>query len=199
MKKSTVAATAALILVSAAPCALAEGNHFAGAYLTVTQEWKRPDVRVDSEKVSVSESAPSIGAGYNFELSPNAVLGLKLTADTRHGAYGEGETALGKTEVQEKSHYSIAVEPGWVVNDHLLVFGIAAYHRAKAELLVDDISQGAKHVSGLGLGVGFKYALPYHLFIVGEVQRTHYGSTTIAGASVKPTSDVVALGLGYHF
>ena len=182
-------------------CGLANANdnHFEGGYVVLSQEWKHASATLDGEKIKKSEAAPSIGLGYTFAVDNHATVGIKATIDTKNGEYGVGESALGETEVLEKSHYSIAVEPGYAINDKWLVFGILAYHKAKSELVVSKASHGDSHLTGFGYGVGAKYALPNHWFLMGEIQRVDYRSKMIGAVDVKPASTVVALGLGYHF
>lgn len=173
-------------------------NHFEGAYVVITEEWKRPSVRVDGEKIKVSESAPSLGIGYTFALSDKATLGLKATFDLKEGEFGKGETGavVGETRVLEKSHYSLAVEPGYVVSQQTLVFGILAYHHARTGF---EGGTEIKGISGVGYGVGFKRSLASHFFLMGEIQQVRYGQTMVDGIAVKPTSNTAALGIGYHF
>lgn len=204
MLKSThkLHAAVALLALSGAALAHADENHFAGPYVVVSNEWKHASVKVDGEKISKSEAAPSIGVGYTFGIDHHATLGLKATFDAKSGEYGVGETALStsaETVVKEKSHYSIAVEPGYAINDQILVFGILAYHGAKAELLTGDTALGRSSLSGFGYGVGAKYALPNHFFLMAELQKVNYQGKTIAGSEVKPSSTVAAVGIGYHF
>lgn len=198
MKKSLLiraVATATLAAAASLSAHAAGDNHFAGGYVVLAQEWKSASATVDDEKLKKSEAAPSIGVGYNFALDSHTTLGIKATFDTKNGEYGSSL----EREVKEKSHYSIAVEPGYAINDKVLVFGILAYHKAKAEYIAEESSKGSANVTGFGYGVGAKYALANHLFLMAEVQKINYGSKTIGEASIKPASTVVALGLGYHF
>jgi opacity protein-like surface antigen len=175
-------------------------NHFAGPYIVLTNEWKRASAKVDGEKISKSESAPSFSIGYTYALNSSYTLGLKISADFKSGEYGAGEVAAravgSETKVVEKNHYSIAVEPGYVVNNQLLVFGILAYHTALAEI---EGAAGSARMNGVGYGLGFKHTIADHLFLMGELQQIGYGSKTIDGSTVKPSSTVGAIGLGYHF
>jgi hypothetical protein len=171
-------------------------NHFAGPYIVLTNEWKRASVKVSGDKISKSESAPSFGLGYTFALSPIYTLGLKLSGDFNSGEYGAGDVAGTEKKVIEKKHYSLAVEPGYVINPKLLVFGIVAYHTAVAE--IEGGTESAR-MKGVGYGIGFKHSIADHLFLMGELQRVDYGSKTIDGSTVKPSSTVGAIGLGYHF
>ena len=171
-------------------------NHFAGPFVVLTNEWKRASVEVDGEKISKSESAPSFGLGYTFALNSNYTLGLKISGDFKSGEYGAGDVASTETKVVEKNHYSVAVEPGYVVNPKLLVFGILAHHTAIAE--IEGVS-GHARMNGIGYGIGFKQTVADHLFIMAELQRIDYGRETINVSTVKPSSTVGAVGLGYHF
>lgn len=188
----------ATALLAVAGAAHAEENHFAGPYVVVTNEWKNASATVDGEKIKKSESAPSIGVGYTFGLDHHATVGIKATFDTKNGEYGVGAINEVETEVKEKSHYSIAVEPGYAVNDKVLVFGILAYHKAKAELVAAETSTTSS-ISGYGYGVGAKYTLPNHFFLMAELQKVTYRSKFIDSSAVKPSSNVLALGVGYHF
>lgn len=176
----------------------AADNHFAGSYLVLSQEWKSASATVDGVKLKKSEAAPSIGLGYTFALDSHSTLGIKATVDTKNGEYGVGAIADGEAEVKEKSHYAIAIEPGYAINDKWLVFGILAYHRAKAQV-VEEASTASAHVSGFGYGLGAKYALSHHWFMMGEVQKLDYRNKMVVDHNVKPSSTVVSLGLGYHF
>jgi hypothetical protein len=171
-------------------------NHFVGPYIVLTNEWKRASAKVSGEKISKSELAASLGLGYTFGLSPSHTLGIKLSGDFRSGEYGSGDVASVATKVIEKHHYSVAVEPGYVVNPQLLVFGILAYHTAVAE--IEGGTESAR-TNGVGYGIGFKHAIADHLFLMGDLQRVNYGEKTIDGFTVKPSSTVGAIGLGYHF
>jgi opacity protein-like surface antigen len=189
------AAVAALTVLASFGAQASEENHFAGGYAVVTQEWKKASATVDGEKLKKSEAAPSIGVGYNFALDAHKTLGIKATLDTKSGEYGTGADS----EVKEKSHYSLAFEPGYAVNDKVLVFGILAYHKAKAEYVVAETAVGSASLTGFGYGIGAKYALANHLFLMGEVQKIGYSSKTIDSVVIKPASTVIAVGLGYHF
>jgi opacity protein-like surface antigen len=193
-----IAATAVVAMLGSNPVLASDDNHFAGGYVVLTQEWKKAEATVDGEKIKKSEAAPSIGFGYTFALDKHSTMGIKATIDTKNGEYGVGDTALGETEVKEKSHYSLAVEPGYAINDDLLLFGILAYHSAKADL-VAGTATSSSNLSGFGYGAGFKYALPHHLFLMGELQKIDYRGKLIGGYDVKPSSTVLALGIGYHF
>lgn len=171
-------------------------NHFEGAYFVITEEWKSPSVRVDGEKISKSEAAPSFGAGYTFALTDKYTLGLKASFDFKNGEFGSGDISGTDTKVLEKNHYSVAVEPGYVIDQHTLVFGILAYHHANTGFEGGTQTVG---ISGVGYGVGFKRTLANHVFLMGELQQVKYGSASVDGSTVKPTSNTAALGLGYHF
>ncbi|MGV0958648.1 MAG: porin family protein [Limnohabitans sp.] len=200
-KNQLISVAAALLAIAGTGAVHAEQNHFAGPYVVVTNEWKNASATVDGEKIKKSESAPSIALGYTLGLDAHSTLGFKVAFDTKNGEYGVGDVGGKETEVKEKSHYSIAVEPGYAINDKVLVFGILAYHKAKAELVnVTDETSSTRGISGYGYGVGAKYSLSHHFFLMAELQKVSYRSKAIDPASsVKPSSNVLALGVGYHF
>jgi opacity protein-like surface antigen len=189
------ASAVSIVIFATFGAAASEDNHFAGGYAVLTQEWKIASAAVDGEKLKKSEAAPSIGIGYNFALDAHTTMGIKYSFDTKNGEYGVSSDK----EVKEKSHYAIAVEPGYAVSDKTLVFGILAYHKGNAEYIAAESSMGSAHLTGFGYGVGAKYALANHLFLIGEVQKIDYTSKTIVGSIIKPAATVLALGVGYHF
>lgn len=198
--KSLLLVLFATTLTSTSVFASGSDNHFEGAYVVLSNEWKSASVNIDGEKIKRSEAAPSIGAGYTFALDSHKTIGVKLTVDTKKGEYGVGEIGGHEAAVQEKSHYSLAIEPGYAFNDKFLAFGILAYHTAKAKLEAPGIEkEGESRINGLAYGIGAKYALPHHLFLMAEIQQVRYNSKIIDTISVKPKSNVVALGVGYHF
>lgn len=197
-KLSSIGSIAFLILAGTTSVH-AEENHFVGGYAVITDEWKSASVKIDGEKINKHESAPSVGLGYNFGVGQHGTFGIKATFDAKKGEYGVGEVSGKETEVKEKSHYSIALEPGYAFNDKLLGFGILAYHHATAELVQDAASKGSSGVTGYGYGVGAKYVLADHIFLIAEVQKVNYQSKKIDGFEIKPSSTVTALGIGYHF
>ena len=198
--KTKLLAAFTTILSSTTVFAAGSENHFQGAYVVLSNEWKSASVTVADEKIKRSEAAPSIGAGYNFAIDSHKTLGIKLTVDTKKGEYGVGDAGGTEGAVQEKSHYSVAIEPGYAFNDKFLAFGILAYHSAKAKLEAPGLEvEGESRIHGYGYGIGAKYALPHHLFLMAEIQQVRYNSKTIETVSIKPKSNVIALGLGYHF
>ena len=77
---------------------------------------------------------------------------------------------------------------GWVVISDPVPPGAARWKRLVTSSL-----------TGFGYGFGAKYSLPNHWFVMGEIQKVDYRSKQIGPVDVKPSSTVVALGLGYHF
>ena len=177
--------------------AMAADNHFAGAYAVVAADFVKSTVKSGDEQEKKSETTPSLAIGYNLGLTNRITLGLKLTADLKNGEFAKPEGV----EVQEKRHFSLAVEPGYAFTDKILGFGILSYHTARMTIISEESKAIAaeRNLSGLGYGLGAKYALTHNIFVVAEMQKVTYGDVYIFGNTFKTSQTVTSVGVGYHF
>ena len=182
-------------------------NHFAGAYAIISGEWGSSNTGINGNdqsfsNITKSEFSPTASIGYAIPFDAHWLVGLQANYELKNGEFGNGNSENQNISIEQKNHYSLAVEPGYAVDDHTLLFGILAYHSTKATLDASgepNETQGSATLSGFGYGLGAKYAFAEHFFGVVDFQRINYSSATIQGYSIKPSTNAVALGVGYHF
>lgn len=182
-------------------------NHFAGAYAIVSGEWGSSNTSVSGNNqsfsnISKSEFSPTISLGYAIPIDSHWLVGLQANYELKNGEFGNGTSENQNISIEQKNHYSLAVEPGYALNDHTLLFGILAYHSTKATLDATgepNEAQGSATLHGIGYGLGAKYSFSGHILGAVDFQRINYNSATIQGYNIKPSTNAVALGVGYHF
>jgi opacity protein-like surface antigen len=182
-------------------------NHFAGGYAIVSGEWGSSNTSVSGNSqsfsnITKSEISPTVSLGYAFPIDSHWLVGLQANYELKKGEFGNGTSGTQNIAIEQKDHFSIAVEPGYALSNRTLLFGILAYHSTRATLDATGApneAKGSATLSGFGYGFGAKYALTEHFFGVVDFQRVNYNSATIEGYKFKPNTNTVALGIGYHF
>lgn len=197
-RTQSIALIALLLSLTAASTALAD-DPFSGPYVVFSNETRNASVRVDEVKIKSSEAMPVLGAGYTLAVDQLGSLGISATFDHHNSQFGAGKIGGADTIVKTTSHYALAFEPGWMVNEQLLMHGILAYHIAKPELVSDGTSTSFRKISGFGYGLGLKYALPNRFFLSAQLQKIDYNSKLIGVTTIKPESTVMSVGIGYRF
>jgi opacity protein-like surface antigen len=142
--------------------------------------------------------------GYNF--NPNIAIGATyIPVDAKIGTGSvDGGTVSGKL----KDHYTIYIEPAYVVNKDSSLYARIQY--AHADLTLTGAT-GSNKLEGYGVGVGLKTFLNANTFVRAEANYTEYDSisgrnvTTSGGAATTTTvsgTPYLAQGIisiGYQF
>ena len=113
--------------------------------------------------------------GYNF--NPNIAIGATyIPMDAKIGTGSvDGGTVSGKL----KDHYTIYIEPAYVVNKDASLYARIQY--AHADLTLTGAT-GSNKLEGYGVGVGLKTFLNANTFVRAEANYTEYDS--ISGKNV---------------
>ena len=141
--------------------------------------------------------------GYNF--NPNIAIGATyIPVDAKIGTGSvDGGTVSGKL----KDHYTIYIEPAYVVNKDSSLYARIQY--AHADLTLTGAT-GSNKLEGYGVGVGLKTFLNANTFVRAEANYTEYDSisgrnvTTSGGAATTTVSGTPYLAqgiisIGYQF
>jgi hypothetical protein len=142
--------------------------------------------------------------GYNF--NPNIAIGATyIPMDAKIGTGSvDGGTVSGKL----KDHYTIYIEPAYVVNKDASLYARIQY--AHADLTLSGAT-GSNKLEGWGAGIGLKTFLNANTFVRAEANYTEYDSirgtnvTTSGGAATTTTvsgTPYLAQGIisiGYQF
>ena len=113
--------------------------------------------------------------GYNF--NPNIAIGATyIPVDAKIGSGAvDGSTVSGKL----KDHYTIYIEPAFVINKDASLYARVQY--AHADLTLTGAT-GSNKLEGYGVGVGLKTFLNANTFVRAEANYTEYDS--ISGRNV---------------
>ncbi len=113
-----------------------------------------------------------VNVWYGFDITSCVILQVGATADlgkTELGKYKYNDYyGHGSAKIEEKSHYSFYVAPGYLVTPKTLVYGKLAFHNMKLKGEVpgfmgdfeeSDGGSGSKRFNGWGLGGGISTRL----------------------------------------
>jgi len=183
-----------------------------------------------SQNTSLSgehEVIGALGVNYGFSLAPRWVLQVGAKADlmktdvhnrvngVRIGAYGATEFE----NLEEKSHYSVFVAPGYLIHAGTMIYAKFSYHQMKLDgsngfTRVDVGINEAKSFGigssfkGFGVGVGVQTLVTKNLYAFAEVNHIRYGSEVVGapvelaadGAwTVEPRTTSGSIGIGWRF
>ena len=130
---------------------------------------------------------PGVDLNYGFAMGNNFVLGLGATYDfskTKTGGFTSnyeinGEDATFTIDSNLKDHYSLYIQPTYVINKDSAMFAKVGRHYAKSSVksaggfIVEGVSVGllgndvtvSEKIEGWGLGLGLKTFLTSNLFV----------------------------------
>ena len=173
---------------------------------------------------------PGVDLNYGFATGNNLVIGLGATYDfskTKSGKKSsnvifwdnnQNEDATQTVGSELKDHYSLYIQPTYVINKDSAMFAKIGRHFAKANfsLLLEPNGSatqsysGSKNIEGWGYGLGFKNFLSNNLFVQAEAgivdyeKRNFFENHTTFGtptprASIKPETMNATISFGYKF
>ena len=152
---------------------------------------------------------------YGFAIGNNFVIGLGATYDFSKTKNGEGTTAIVFSEDnvydatysnELKDHYSLYIQPTYVINKDSAMFAKLGRHFAKSTFspAIPAISfafSESSNIEGWGYGLGFKNFLSDNLFVQGEVVVVDYRENKFADGAIlyKPETTNATISVGYKF
>jgi opacity protein-like surface antigen len=163
---------------------------------------------------------PGVDFNYGFAIENNFVIGLGATYDLSKTKTGEatrsfdsvGDAVTIITNNELKDHYSLYIQPTYVINKDSAMFAKLGKHFAKANYSWTHIFNGASdgrsfsnssNIEGWGYGLGFKNFLSNNLFVQGEVGIVNYEKfidrSRIESLSMKPETVNATISVGYKF
>lgn len=134
----------------------------------------------------------ALGATYDLNETKSGELethGLERRT-ARHGLKGE---------LQGKDHYSVYVQPFYMLTQDSAVFAKIGYHSMKGELLLNGQSSESMNLNGVGVGLGARVFATKNIFIQAEAGWVDYGSKTKGEVDVKVRSTNGTISVGYSF
>lgn len=206
MKKKLLALTLAL----SATTVFAQSSNFEGfsAGVSIAAVGVDTNLRITenfSFNIGESNITPGVDLSYSMAVDKQMLIGFGFTYDLAKSKSGQvNVTGLGSIGLEAKDHYSVYVQPQYLLNNTTAVFGKLGYHKTKGTISGDFAANfTSESITGIGFGFGVKTFIDKNLFIQAEGQVVNYKekSFDFAGAAVsyKPKSSAGIVTLGYKF
>lgn len=217
--KITKIICAATLLAAAATPALSQAKNFAGpsigiggGYASQTSKPKLSYVDSGPQSVTLGSGQNNFSAlidlSYGIQLDKSFILSLggsyDLT-DSKVDLYND--TAGYGIKFKLKDHYSVYLQPTYLVNDSLGLFGKLTYNFAKANGSINDDTttvSNSKNLEGWGYGVGIKTLLNNNTYIQVEGNYVEYDNYKVifnedTNIVSKPKVLSALISVGYKF
>ena len=147
--------------------------------------------------------AGTIGAGYNFAVTPSFLLGIGAEYSPIAGSKANYTLTVpgivsGTDQYNKKDSYNIFISPSIVIDKDKLAYAKVGYTGAN----VTSGDGENTSLNGYSLGLGYKQIISGGLYGFGEVNYASYANTNVgdgATGSFSANSTNVLVGLGYKF
>jgi opacity protein-like surface antigen len=230
-KTTKICCTLALLASVAATPALSQAKNFAGPSIAIGAGYNSLETPVKLKETTSDDpalvSTLTFGGSkqnfnyladisYGIEMNKDFVMSLGATYDFNKseseilsGTDEDDNTASLKGKL--KDHYSVYLQPTYLINSSTGIFAKASYNFAKASYTIasgGDSLSISDDVNGWGYGLGIKSFLNNNLFIQAEGSLTKYDKTskTLTGESgsvydVSSEPEVLSaiISIGYKF
>lgn len=149
-------------------------------------------------------------AGLKYNLNNDFFLGAEANVQFSDANYKNSETSPGyhdSTKAEINTGWGVGVLGGVNVTPATSFYGRVGYQETKFKIKGKETLLGfgsesfskKKTFSGVHFGVGSETALTDQLAVRLEWTRTHYSSETIEEVKLKPTENLVQVGLKFSF
>ena len=162
---------------------------------------------------------PGVDISYGFAIGNNFVVGLGATYDFTKTETGvptinaviNGEDLTTTLPSTLKDHYSLYIQPTYVINKDSAMFAKLGRHFAQVKTTGSTTIGGelagqaetTSNIEGWGYGLGFKNFLSNNLFIQGDVVAVDYKKINFdlggTPTSIKPETLNATISVGYKF
>ena len=153
----------------------------------------------EDEKIK-HNNIPGIDLSYSFEVNEKFLQGVGFTYDFKKNIF----LSYPDESVKGSDHYSIYLQPHYLINENFSVFAKFSYNSIKQNFIIADLASYENNVDGYGLGLGFKKFLNESFFVQAEINKVKYedwknrdfpGTMTSSSAIVNSKT----ISLGYKF
>jgi outer membrane protein W len=208
----------AIALLATSTSLMAQTKSFEGASLGVQIGFAGGELDGSSTSSSGATGSGSVGKvtviggvdlSYGFAAGKDFVFGVGATyipvKAKLGGGSGTDSTSGTSINVEVKDHYTLYVQPTFVINPSSAFYLKAQY--AHADLATNNLTTASNNLEGWGGGVGLKTMLSSNAFVQVEANYTEYdtvsgtktntGGTSSAKADPKVAAALVTI--GYKF
>lgn len=141
--------------------------------------------------------------GYGFAISNGFVVGTGITLDLGKPKMGAVTDSEGSLAAQAKNHYSVYVQPTWVLNKTTGIYAKLGYNHTKGIFTgigdENDAFSFDSKFKGTSYGVGIRTFMDTNLFVQVEASLANFKSKNVDGANLKPKMTRATVSLGYRF
>lgn len=144
-----------------------------------------------------------LGFEKQFGVYNLGISAFRLIGDQKGGStFGDFRNA----SAQLSDTWGVTLRPGLPLFDNGLAYLKLSYAQTTLTGSMLGVSNGVfgqvsqqQTVKGVGFGFGVKEQLAEHLYGFAELEQFRYSSATFDGVTIKPSSLVAQVGLGYKF
>lgn len=142
---------------------------------------------------------PGIELGYNFAASNSVILGFTATYDFTKTKFIDGSDVDSFVSTYGQNRYSLNFKPGYVVAPNVMLYATVGYNSMSMKSSSSGLPDISKRLSGIGYGAGISVMLNKNIFAKAEVQQVSYNSWTYDDDTMKPSTTIGTIGIGYKF
>jgi hypothetical protein len=153
----------------------------------------------EDEKIK-HNNIPGIDLSYSFEVNEKFLQGIGFTYDFKKNIF----LSYPDESVKGSDHYSIYLQPHYLINENFSVFAKFSYNSIKQRYIIVDLASYENNVDGYGLGLGFKKFLNESFFVQAEINKVKYEdwkNQSFPGTMISSSAIVNSktISLGYKF
>jgi opacity protein-like surface antigen len=203
MKLNQIAAASVLAVIVSTP-AFADTSNFEGfsAALGLSFNGGNTKLSVEGDSIDLGKNSQVgvVDLNYGFAMDKSFVLGTGIALDLGKSKLGEIGFDEGTLSLKTKNHYSIYVQPTWVLNKSTGIFVKLGYNHTKGTATFGDESGSAKF-KGTRYGVGIKTFVDNNLFVQVEAGMANFKSKSFdeGDLTIKPKMTRATVSVGYRF
>ncbi len=152
-----------------------------------------------SETSGQQSFVPGIELGYNFAASDSVILGFTATYDFTKTKFFDASDVDSFDSGYGQNRYSINFKPGYVIAPNVMLYATVGYNSMTLKSSGTGEPDISKRLNGIGYGAGISVMLSKNIFAKAEVQQVGYNSLTSGDDTVKPSTTIGTIGIGYKF
>jgi opacity protein-like surface antigen len=204
-----------MVVFSASSATFAQSENFTGLsvganFTQTAATHKRTEVSTytDTYNYGDTTSGVNLQAAYGIKAGDSMVINVGGTYSLNdYKAGGDSSSQNSYDSIgKDKKHYTLYIEPGFVLSDSTLAYGKLAYHNltheVKATSSNTSLNESIKF-SNIGFGAGVRTMLSKNTFLQAEMGLVNFTekSYALGRATYKeqPKLTYGSLGVGYKF
>ena len=225
-QKKLIAAVGAAVVLGFGGATAQAADNFTGPYVggsLMLFNNTTNETNVDIDDLESTDGFVKLGADDSFS-QLDLVLGYGMLLDNRVYLGAEARYTLvdnfkdsfivGRVDdvsfdfgIEGDGGYALMLQAGYAVSNNVVLYGTVGYVKREWDLVDKFVEDGRGRTekeglksSGVGYGMGVKYALNRNFIVNAEVLKTNFSSKTLDdGFSIEPDSVSASVGVAYRF